>query len=195
MYLDLNKDLSPEQVALKELSHRLAAEVLRPASVQLDKMDPEDVIAPGSVLWDVFKMAYQQEMHLLQFPSELGGANLGPLEIQIAFEEVAWGSADFAIGLGVASFPFLYAARFAALTGNQALMDEIVVPFLQDREAKHIGCWAITEPEHGSDQLMVDTEAFGKPETAGQCRARLAGGQWGVSGPKSARGSHGATCT
>jgi len=195
MYLDLNKDLSPELVALKEQSHRFAAEVLRPASVQLDKMDPEDVIAPGSALWDVFKTAYQQEMHLLQFPSELGGANLGPLEIQIAFEEVAWGSADFAIGLGVASFPFLYAARFAALTGNQALMDEIVVPFLQDREAKHIGCWAITEPEHGSDQLMVDTEAFRRPETAGQCRARLDGDEWVISGQKSAWVSNGTIAT
>jgi len=35
----------------------------------------------------------------------------------------------------------------AALTGNKALMDEIVLPFAADREAKYIGCWAVTEPD------------------------------------------------
>src|SRR3972149_12186096 len=134
MYLELNKDLTPEQAARKEQSHRSAAEVLRPASVQLDKMDPQDVIAPGSVLWDVFRQAYQQGFHLMQFPEELGGANLGPLEGHIVFEETAWGSVDFAISLGVASFPFAYAAQFAALTGNKALIEELVHPFAQDRE-------------------------------------------------------------
>ena len=41
MYLDLNKDLTPEQIALKEQTHRFAAEVLRPASIKLDRMDPK----------------------------------------------------------------------------------------------------------------------------------------------------------
>ena len=195
MYLDLNKELTSEQIALKEQSHRFAGEVLRPASVQLDKMDPQDVIAPGSVLWDVFKQAYRQGFHLLQFPEELGGANLGPLEMHIAFEETAWGSADFGIALGVASFPFAYAAQMGALTGNKALVEEIVAPFVEDREAKYIGCWAITEPEHGSDTLMVGTQAFDKPETAGDCRARLEGDEWVISGQKSAWVSNGTIAT
>ena len=191
MYVDLNKDLTSEQVALKEQSHQFAANVLRPASVQLDALDPQEVIAPGSVLWDVFRQAYRQGFHLLQFPEEQGGANLGALEMHMVYEETAWGSADFAIALGVCAFPFSYAARMAALTGNKALMDEIVLPFAADREAKYIGCWAVTEPEHGSDTLMVGTEAFNKPETAGQCRARLDGDEWVINGQKSAWVSNG----
>ena len=83
MYLELNTELTSQQVALKEQTHRLAAEVLRPVSVQLEKLDPQDVIAPGSVLWDVFKQAYQQGFHLLQFPEEMGGAGAGPRETHI----------------------------------------------------------------------------------------------------------------
>ena len=195
MYLELNTELTSEQVALKEQTHRLAAEVLRPVSVQLEKLDPQDVIAPGSALWDVFKQAYQQGFHLLQFPEEMGGAGAGPLETHIVYEETAWGSADLAIALGVSAFPFLSALQFAAMTGNQALMEEIVLPFAQDREGKYIGCWAITEPQHGSDTLMVGTESFDKPEAAGDCRARLDGDDWVINGQKSAWVSNGTIAT
>ncbi len=195
MYLDLNKDLTPEQVAIKEQTHRFASEVLRPVSIKLDRMDPEAVIAPGSPLWDVFRLYYQQGFHLSQFPEALGGANLGPLEMHIVIEETAWGSVDFGVGLAVASFPFLYAAQFAALTGNKRLMEEIVLPFAADREAKHIGCWAITEPQHGSDTLMLGTDAFANPETAGECRARLDGDEWVINGQKSSWVSNGTIAT
>jgi alkylation response protein AidB-like acyl-CoA dehydrogenase len=191
MYLELNKDLTPTQVALREQAHRFAAEVLRPASIELDRMDPQDVIAPGSALWDVLKKAYSQGLHLMQFPQELGGANLGPLDMHIVYEETAWGSADFGIAFGVASFPFAYAARFAALTGNQDLMKDIVIPFVEDREGKYIGCWAVTEPEHGSDSLVVGTESFTNPAAAGECRARLDGDEWVINGQKSAWVSNG----
>jgi hypothetical protein len=53
-YLDLNPELTPTQAALKEETHRFAKEVMRPASIALDKLaDPEDVIRDGSVYWDV----------------------------------------------------------------------------------------------------------------------------------------------
>ncbi len=195
MYLDLNKDLTPEQIALKEQTHRFAAEVLRPVSVQLDRMDPDAVIAAGSPLWDVFKAAYQQGFHLSQFPEALGGANLGPLDMHIVIEETAWGSVDFGVGLSVASFPFAYAAQFAALTGNQKLMEEIVLPFAADREAKYIGCWAVTEPQHGSDTLMLGSEAFTDPAGAGDCRARLDGDEWVINGQKSSWVSNGTIAT
>ena len=45
MYTELNPGLTQTQVSLKEETHRFAAEVLRPASIELDKLaDPEDVI-------------------------------------------------------------------------------------------------------------------------------------------------------
>ena len=43
-YRELNLELTEEHELLKEEVHKFAVEVLRPASIELDKMLPEDVI-------------------------------------------------------------------------------------------------------------------------------------------------------
>jgi alkylation response protein AidB-like acyl-CoA dehydrogenase len=54
--VDLEIGLSNEDIAVREMAHRFAEEVLRPAGAELDRMpDPSDVIAPESVLWEVFE--------------------------------------------------------------------------------------------------------------------------------------------
>ncbi len=190
-YLDLNRDLTPAQVALKEETHRFAEEVLRPASMELDKLSAEDVIKEDSALWKVFRQAYEQGHHTQGFPEELGGAGLGPLEQHIVSEEISWGSADFAIGLGVTAMPF----SFALMSGNQDLMNEFVIPFAQDREAKYIGCWAITEPEHGSDCVLFGTEQFHDPSITFDVKAVLDGDEWVINGQKAAWVSNGTIAT
>jgi alkylation response protein AidB-like acyl-CoA dehydrogenase len=60
------------------------------------------------------------------------------------------------------------------------------VPFAKDREAKYIGCWAITEPQHGSDGLLYGTEQFQKPEVAFEVTARKDGDDWILNGQKAA---------
>lgn len=148
-YLELDKTLSPEISQVKTETHRFAAEVLRPASVALDALDPEAVIAPGSQFWDVFRQAYEIGFHVRGLPDSLGGMELGALGNHVIAEEMGWGSADFAVALGVTSFPFTFAAGRA--TERPRLMKEVVRPFVDDRRAEFIGCWAITEPAHGSD--------------------------------------------
>jgi alkylation response protein AidB-like acyl-CoA dehydrogenase len=185
-YLDLNKDLTSAQAALKAETHKFADEVLRPASLELDKLAPEDVIKEGSVMWDVFRTAYAAGYHTQSLPESLGGANLQPLDRHIVAEEMGWGSADFSVGLGVAGFPYTFAAGVAALTGNQKLMDDIVLPFAQDKEAKYIGCWAITEPEHGSDSLLVGAEQFRDAKITFQVGAKQDGDDWIINGQKAA---------
>ena len=110
MYVDLNKELTDEQKAIKQRAHEFAAQVLRPASIELDRLTPEEVIAKGSKLWDVFRTAYSECWHLRGFPEELGGAHLDTLSSHIVNEEWGWGSSDFAIALSVTSFPFAFAA-------------------------------------------------------------------------------------
>ncbi len=190
-YLDLNKELSADQVALKEQVHRFAAEVTRPASVELDKMSPEEVIAEGSPLWDVFRKAYELGHHASALPEALGGTSMPPLSRHLYAEEMGWGSADFAIGLGVTPFPF----SFAAMSGNPEIMRDIVKPFSEDREAKYIGCWAVTEPQHGSDSLLIGAEQFGQPALAFDVQARPDGDEWVISGQKSAWVSNGTIAT
>jgi alkylation response protein AidB-like acyl-CoA dehydrogenase len=191
-YLDLNKNLTEEETTLKKEIHRFAEEVLRPASIELDKMsDPEDVIAEGSPLRDVFKQAYQLEYHSSALPESLGGTDMSPLARHIYTEEMGWGSADFAVGLGVTSFPF----GFAAMSGNQDILRDEVAPFVEDREGKFIGCWAITEPEHGSDTLMLESEGFRDPDIGSDVRAKSDGDDWLISGQKSAWVSNGTIAT
>ena len=50
-YLELDLSLSDEDRAIRDLSRRFAAEVIRPAGIELDRLtDPADVIAESSVV-------------------------------------------------------------------------------------------------------------------------------------------------
>ncbi|MBI2723944.1 MAG: acyl-CoA dehydrogenase family protein [Chloroflexi bacterium] len=191
MYVDLNKNLSDEQKLIKQRSHEFAAQVLRPASVALDKLTPEEVIAEGSQLWQVFRTAYDEEWHLRGFPEALGGAHIDPLSSQLVSEEWGWGSADFAIALSVTSFPF----QFAAGRSDKRILDEIVMPFVEDRKGRYVGCWAITEPGHGSDTLMPGTSMWTNPEIHYGLTATLDGDEYVLNGQKSAWVSNGTIAT
>ena len=191
-YLELNKNLTPQEESIKKEVHRFAEEVLRPASLELDRIpDPADVIAEGSLFWDVFKQAYQLGHHIMSLPESLGGAGLTPLGRHIYTEEMAWGACDLALGIGVTSFPF----HFAIASGNQEIMKDVVMPFVQDRDARYIGCWAITEPQHGSDSLLIGTDQFHDKANAFDLQARLDGDEWVISGQKSAWVSNGTIAT
>ena len=99
--------------------HRFAEEVLRPAGVALDRMSPEEVIAEGSPLWQVFS-----EFAKLGITPELM-ASLEPLQAArmyaLLMEEMAWGDSGLAVALGVAGTPQRLAHHF----NNQFLIDNI----------------------------------------------------------------------
>ncbi len=49
-------NLTDEEKAMRDLMRKFGQEVARPAGIELDRMaDPADIIAEGSVLWDVSK--------------------------------------------------------------------------------------------------------------------------------------------
>ena len=191
-YTETNTSLSDEQIALKKSIHKFCKETLRPASVQLDRIaDPEEVIKKDSLFWQTMKKAYELGYHTPLIPQEHGGLGLGPLETHIFLEEMGWASADFAIGIGAASFPFLAAAN----SMDEDLIENLVKPFAQDKEAKYIGCWAVTEPEHGSDTLIVGAREFSDPSISCQTTARLDGDCWVITGQKSSWISNGIIAT
>jgi alkylation response protein AidB-like acyl-CoA dehydrogenase len=192
MYTELNLQLTEEEAGIKREVHRFAAEVLRPAAQELDALpDPEQVIAPGSVYWEVFRKYYELGYHRTALPESAGGTPLSPLARHILMEELGWGAADFAVGLGVASFPY----SFAVLSGREELLTKLVRPFVEDASAQYIGCWAITEPEHGSDLLMVGTPQFKEAATSGAVRMQRNGNTRVISGQKSAWVSNGTVAT
>ncbi len=191
-YLELgDKELAPEYRELKENVHRFARDVLRPAAVALDKLaSPEQVIAPDSRLWQFFKQAWALGYHTVTIPAEYGGLGLHGVGMQVFLEELGWGSADLALSLGVASFPF----SALAMTGNPRLIDEYVTPFIQDREARHIGCWPVTEPSHGSDWAMALSADY-DPATPGRATIRRDGDGYVISGQKAPWVSNGTIST
>ncbi len=188
LYLELNMNLTEEQIALREAVHKFAELVLRPAARELDQVaDPDQVIAKDSDLWGVFRRAYELGYHASGLPVEVGGMGFGPLETHLLLEEMGWGSADFAIGIGVSGLPFSALAN----SGNPELIEKYVKPFVEDREARYIGCWAITEPQHGSDFLYVGTEGFAGPKVHAQVSAKAKGDHYILTGQKSAWVSNG----
>jgi alkylation response protein AidB-like acyl-CoA dehydrogenase len=193
MFLDMNPVLTGEQQALKEQTHKFAEEVMRPAADKLDKLaDPADVIAEDSVLWDVIRQSRELGYHSSGLPEELGGLALTPFEQNIIGEEMGWGSAGLSICMGAGSMPYAFAAMF----GSPELIEEYVIPFRDDMKGEYIGCWAITEPEHGGgDQMYVGTKREGIPKIRLNTRARLDGDEWVINGQKAAWVSNGTIAT
>ncbi|MDP2832451.1 MAG: acyl-CoA dehydrogenase family protein [Pseudomonadota bacterium] len=191
-YLELDIHITPEQKALKAQVHAFARDVLRPAAIALDKLaDPARVIAADSPLWPAQRAAYAGGFHTALIPVEQGGLGLSGLSLHIALEELGWGSADFAANLAVAGMPFAWAAK----SGNAALIEEFVRPFVADRAARWIGCWSITEPNHGSDHFLTQGPQFTDPAIHGEVTLRRAGDDYVINGSKSKWVSNGTLAT
>jgi alkylation response protein AidB-like acyl-CoA dehydrogenase len=183
--LDLDVGLTDEEQAIRDRVHKFAEEVLRPAGRQLDALaDPADVIATDSILWDVFKK--HRELGIGRF-MEPGGeltleqqARLRP----VIGEEMGWGDAGLAISLGVNGFPRM----LAQLSGKPELIERFGADHV-------IGCWAGTEPDHGSDGIIfrdkLGTPEYGRPN----CIARKDGDSFVISGQKAAWVSNGTIAT
>ncbi|GIW40835.1 MAG: acyl-CoA dehydrogenase [Candidatus Binatia bacterium] len=185
--VDLETTLTEQEKAIRDTARRFARETLRPVGTLLDKMpDPATVIAPDSPLWKVFDRYRELELGLLDTAS----TGLSPLEqARVRFlvsEELGWGDAGLAISLGVSGFHKM----FAYLSGRPALVERFASPGNRD-----IGCWAITEPEHGSDALALTEPHFSDPKVRPGCIARRDGDSYVIRGQKAAWVSNGTIAT
>ncbi|MBW2373389.1 MAG: acyl-CoA/acyl-ACP dehydrogenase, partial [Deltaproteobacteria bacterium] len=152
---DIEVGLSDEEQAVRDVAHKFAAEVMRPAGAELDRLaNPAQVVAKDSVLWKVF-----DQYRALQFDAiEDGDGDGDPIQRTrvryLVSEELGWGDSGLAISLAVAGFP----AMFAGISARPELIERFASP-----TEPQIGCWAITEPDHGSDSLAFDQPHFDDP--------------------------------
>lgn len=186
---DVDLNLTEEQITLRDTIRRFGAEVLRPAGEALDKMaDPADVIAKGSPLWDVMKHYRELGFHKRVIPPSMGGmaGELDPMSGILVGEEMGYADSGLSISLGCAGMPFGYAAMAPSPKLQQLAKD-----FVDDTECEMVGCWAITEPDHGGDWSLGGD----KPECGPSLRGVLKGDEYIVNGQKSAWVSNGTIAT
>jgi len=101
---ELNIDLTKEHVALWDSAKKFMREVWRPAAVELDRMvNPEDVYAEGSVLWDVFRKTNELGYHTMMFPEELGGMDADAMSTALFWELAGWAAPGLGASCGLVS--------------------------------------------------------------------------------------------
>ena len=184
---ELDFDLNEEQIALRDAARKFLAEVWRPASIQLDRLaDPQDVIAANSILWDVFRRTWKLGYHKMPFPKLVGGLEMDPISLALISEEMGYAAPDLAVSLAVCSTPYIYAQLSAAPE-----IRDLTARFCEDTEAKMTGCWAITEPDHGSDWILSAGGQGSNERIVPQVRAVSDGDAYVINGQKSSWVSNG----
>ena len=188
--VDLEIGLSTEEEQIRDTVHRFAEEVIRPIGKELDALaDPAGVIASGSPLWRAHERFAGLGLDILDSATPQPGTD--PAQAArlraIIYEELGWGDAGLAISLTVAGFHRM----FAQLSGREAL----IARFCNGNGAKNgrreIGCWAVTEPDHGSDQVAFTEPSFSNPDLRANCVASRDGDEYVIRGQKSAWVSNG----
>jgi acyl-CoA dehydrogenase len=165
--------LTDVERAVQDNVHRYAVEVMRPLGPVLDRMPADAVVATGSPLWGALAQAADLGLSITAM-MELPAAERAKL-LAIATEELAWGDGGIGGIILCNHFPVMY----SLLAGNVAMA--------KYAEGK-LGCWGITEPDHGSDMLDASGElaasngSYGKPN----CVARIVGDKVVIHGQKSA---------
>jgi len=188
---ELNVDLTEEHITLRDAAQKFFEEVWRPASIALDKLsDPQEVIAENSILWEVLRQTWKLGYHKIPFSRTVGGLELDILSMSLISEEMGWAASDLAVSLAVSITPFAY----AQLSPDPEVRD-LTRRFCEDSEAAMIGCWAITEPDHGSDWILLDVEEGKNPKIVPQVRAVPDGDHYLITGQKSSWVSNGTIAT
>lgn len=164
---------------MKDLLHDFGRDVIRPVGAKLDRMSSAEVIAPDSPFWSTWN-AYRDLGINIDTLGSLSPED-APVTTSVIFEELGWADSGFAISVGAGIQPFWMAAKF----NNTYLLEKY--------KDVMIGCWGITEPDHGSDQLDVTGHTFapngkyGRPNLS----ARITDGKIILNGQKSAWVSNG----
>ncbi len=192
-YLELDLTISDEAKAMQQTAREFALEVMRPAGIELDRMaDPEDVIAEGSPLWNVIRGYREIGLHKAGIPKAFGGMmeDLDPKVGPLIAQEMGYGDAGLAVSMGASGFPM----TFAALSPEPALQ-QLARDYCEDTKGEIVGCWAITEPDHGSDWTMAGSPDFDDPRCGPAVKAVPVGDEYIINGQKAAWVSNGSIAT
>jgi len=173
-------DFTPtaDQEMFVKTARDFGREVLGPAETTLDKMvDPEEAFK-SDLFWSTMQQAFDLGFHKMGLPESYGGLGLDAITAGLVWEELArWGAGFSASLMAGAVVPRLIAfmAPF-----NEELVNNYVIPFCENDDARLISAWGSSEPDIGSDGKNYTDKSVRHRTTA-----RLRDGRWIIDGTKS----------
>jgi butyryl-CoA dehydrogenase len=144
----MNLDLSPEQELLQRSLRDFAEAEVKPHAKELDET--------GRFPRDILRKAADLGLTGIAIPQEYGGAGMDHVAYSIVIEEIARACASTAVILSVQNSLFCDPVlRF----GTDSQKQRFLVPFARGEK---IGCFALTEPQAGSNAAALRTKAVRK---------------------------------
>lgn len=192
-YLDFDADVERRAKAFQESAREFGKQVVRPAGMELDKIrNPAEVIAKGSRLWEVFRQFRELGYHKLLIPPAFGG-RLGRVSAKsrrLIFAELGYADAGLAVSMDISNLPFVLASLAPSREVRSWARE-----YCEDKSASMVGCWAVTEPDHGTDWVMGVSQAGADPKIVPSLTAVKQGGQYVLNGQKSSSVTNGTIAT
>ncbi len=143
-------ELSEEQLLLRDSVRQFAEEVVKPRAKEIDET--------GEFPRQFFAQAGELGLAGVAVPEEYGGAGMDPLSYSIVIEEISRACASSGVILSVnnslACDPIL---KFGTEDQKQSYLKPLA-------RGQMLGCFALTEPEAGSDPAAIRTSAVRQGE-------------------------------
>ncbi|MGH9573480.1 MAG: acyl-CoA dehydrogenase [Candidatus Acidiferrales bacterium] len=144
----MNLDLSPEHELLQRSVRDFAEAEVKPHAKELDET--------GRFPRDILRKAAQLGLLGIAIPEEYGGAGMDHVAYSVVIEEIARACASTAVILSVQNSLFCDPVlRF----GTDEQKQKFLTPFARGEK---IGCFALTEPQAGSNAAALTTKAARK---------------------------------
>ncbi len=154
----MNLDLSEEQQLLQRSVREFAEAEVKPLARELDEK--------GHFPRELFRKAAELGLTGVPFPEEEGGAGMDHISYTIVIEEIARFCASTAVILSVQNS--LYCDPIHRF-GTDEQKKKFLLPYARGEK---IGCYALTEPQAGSNAAALRTKAV------------LKGGRYVINGTK-----------
>lgn len=192
MATELNPAYEGDLEELRRETREFGREVLRPASIEIDRMPYEEyreITDEDSLYWEVMSELKSRGYHRRFVPEEFGGGGASAREVHTIAEALAWASPGFTMALGVHLVPTV----FGVMSFDDTVEAEYMEPWLEEEGTEFQGSWGLTEPQHGTDTLQVSklsseadppsparAENYAEPGVT----SRREGDEWIISGAK-----------
>src|SRR5579863_9409148 len=146
----MNLELSEEQKLLQKTVREFAESDVRPLAKELDET--------GRFPRELFRKAAELGLTGVAFPEDEGGAGFDHTAYSIVIEEVSRCCASTGVILSVQNSLFCDPIH---LYGTEEQKKKFLLPFTRGEK---IGCYALTEPQAGSNAAALQTKAVKKGE-------------------------------